>query len=185
MSTKQPDKAGAPLQPAATRPASIPQPRGAQPPAPASQMSQQTLLRVVAKMAIPFILVFGVYVILHGELGPGGGFQGGVILAAGFILYGLVFGSDELRKRIPPKIIDSCMALGALLYACVGLVSMLRGGTFLDYGILTNGTASGNEALGMSLVEYGVGLTVCSVMVTIYIQISERRATVRPEERGL
>lgn len=149
---------------------------------PLEQLSQQTLIRVIAKMTIPFILVFGCYVILHGELGPGGGFQGGVILAAAFILYGLVFGADELRRRIPTSIIDACMALGALLYASVGLASMRLGGTFLDYGMLTRGPAGDNEALGMSLVEYGVGLTVCSVMVTIYLMISERRTTIRPGE---
>ncbi|NVB42413.1 Na(+)/H(+) antiporter subunit B [Pseudenhygromyxa sp. WMMC2535] len=148
-------------------------------------MSQQTLLRVVAKMTVPFILIFGFYVILHGELGPGGGFQGGVILAAAFILYGLVFGADELRRRIPPAIIDACMALGALLYASVGLACVFYGGTFLDYGMLRSNSAGDGEALGMSLVEYGVGLTVCSVMVTIYLQISERRSTIRPGEESL
>lgn len=152
---------------------------------PGEQLSQQTLIRVIAKMTIPFILVFGVYVILHGELGPGGGFQGGVILAAAFILYGLVFGAHELRKRIPPVVIDSCMALGALLYAGVGVASVIRGGTFLDYGMLQPSHAGDGEALGMSLVEYGVGITVCSVMITIYLMISERRATIRPGEEGL
>lgn len=143
---------------------------------PDERMSQQTLVRVVAKMTIPFILVFGLYVILHGELGPGGGFQGGVILAAAFILFGLVFGADELTRRIPAVVWDVCMALGALFYAGVGLVSLLRGGTFLDYGMMKPTHAGDGEALGMSLVEYGVGLTVCSVMVTIYLMISERHA---------
>jgi len=149
-----------------------------------AQMSQQTLIRVVAKMTIPFILAFGFYVILHGELGPGGGFQGGVILAAAFILYGLVFGADELRRRIPPPFIDACMALGALFYAGVGLASLLAGGNFLDYGMLAPEHAGDMEAKGMSLVEYGVGLTVASVMVTIYLMISERRSTLRPGEKA-
>lgn len=152
------------------------------------RMSQQTLIRVVAKMAIPFILVFGIYVILHGELGPGGGFQGGVIVAAGFILYGLVFGADELRRRIPPAIIDSSMALGALIYAGVGLACVFAGGNFLDYGMLEPTSAGEGEALGMTLVEYGVGLTVASVMITIYLMISERSPTPDPtpeQEEGL
>jgi len=152
---------------------------------PEAQLSQQTLVRVIAKMTIPFILAFGIYVILHGELGPGGGFQGGVILAAAFILYGLVFGADELRRRIPPVYIDCGMALGALLYAGVGLACLINGGTFLDYGMLRPDSAGDGEALGMSLVEYGVGLTVCSVMVTIYLMISERRWTIRPGEEAL
>ena len=148
----------------------------------AEQMSQQTLLRVIAKMTIPFILVFGLYVILHGELGPGGGFQGGVIVAAGFILYGLVFGANELVRRIPTVVWDSGMALGALIYAGTGLACLFFGGTFLDYGMLQPTHAGDGEALGMTLVEYGVGITVCSVMVTIYLMISERRATVREGE---
>jgi multicomponent Na+:H+ antiporter subunit B len=149
------------------------------PAGPHERMSQQTLIRVIAKMTIPFILAFGVYVVLHGEIGPGGGFQGGVILAAAFILYGLVFGADELSKRIPPLIIDACMAFGALFYAGVGLWCMLNGGEFLDYGMLKPHAAGDGEALGMSLVEYGVGITVCSVMITVYLMISERRSTVR------
>lgn len=146
------------------------------------QMSEQTLVRVIAKLAVPFILMLGIYVILHGELGPGGGFQGGVIVAAGFILYGLVFGADELRKRIPVVVLDSCMALGALLYAGTGLASLLAGGTFLDYGMLMPHSAGDGEALGLTLVEYGVGITVSSVMTTIYLMISERRSTVRTGE---
>jgi multicomponent Na+:H+ antiporter subunit B len=141
---------------------------------PGEQMSQQTLIRLVAKMTIPFILVFGIYVILHGELGPGGGFQGGVILAAAFILFGLVFGAYELTRRIPAVVFDVSMALGALFYAGVGLVGLARGGTFLDYGLLKPTHSGDGEALGMSLVEYGVGLTVCAVMVTIYLMLSER-----------
>lgn len=141
------------------------------------QLSQQTLIRVIAKITIPFIIIFGLYVIYHGEIGPGGGFQGGVIIAAGFILYGLVFGAEELRDRIPPIIIDSCMALGALIYASVGLACLLRGGTFLDYGMLNPEQAGDAEVLGMTLIEYGVGLTVASVMVTVYLMIGERSSS--------
>lgn len=150
-----------------------------------AQMSQQVLVRVVAKLSVPFILILGLYVILHGELGPGGGFQGGVILAAGIILYGLVFGADEIRRRIPTVLLDSCMALGALMYAGTGLASLLAGGTFLDYGMLMPHSAGDGEALGLTLVEYGVGITVSSVMTTIYLMISERRTTLRPGEEGI
>ena len=142
---------------------------------PDETMSQQTLVRVIAKMTVPFILVLGLYVIFHGELGPGGGFQGGVILAAGFILYGMVFGADELRSRIPVVVFDVGMALGALIYAGTGLASLLAGGTFLDYGMLQPTHAGDGEALGMTLVEYDVGITVCSVMTTIYLMVSDPR----------
>ncbi len=147
-------------------------------------LSQQSLIRVIAKMMIPFIFVFGLYVILHGEVGPGGGFQGGVILAAGFILYGLVFGADELRKRVPPVIFDVGMALGALIYSGTGLACLFYGGTFLDYGMLQPTHAGDGEALGMTLVEYGVGITVCSVMTQIYLIVGERRVAIRKGEVG-
>ena len=136
-------------------------------------MRDQVILRVVAKITIPLILVFGIYVITHGELGPGGGFQGGVILGAGFILYGLIFGVETLEQKIPPVVTDSAMAIGALLYAGTGLANMLAGGRFLDYSMLNLDRVGDAEALGMTLVEYGVGITVASVMVTIYTQIVE------------
>lgn len=136
---------------------------------------EQPLVRLIAKMLLPFIFVFGLYVILHGEVGPGGGFQGGVILAAGFILYGLVFGADELRKRVPPVVFDVGMALGALIYAGTGLACVYFGGTFLDYGMLQPTHAGDGEALGMTLVEYGVGITVCSVMTQIYLIVGGGR----------
>ena len=138
-------------------------------------LSEQTVLRVVCKMLIPFMIIFAVYVVTHGELGPGGGFQGGVIAAAGFIFFGLVFGADKLKERIDPRVVDALMALGVLLYAGVGLWGLLYGSTFLDYGTLNPAHPKEGEPRGMSLVEYGVGLTVTTVFITIYGQLTEPR----------
>lgn len=137
------------------------------------KMRDQVLLRVVAKMIFPFILVFGVYVVTHGEIGPGGGFQGGVILASAFILFGLVFGADELEKRIPPQRVTQGMALGALIYAGCGVATVLMGGRFLDYAALKPHDPAGGEALGMTIVETGVAITVCTVMIGIYLWVTE------------
>lgn len=136
-------------------------------------MKDQVLLRVVAKMLIPFILVFGIYVVTHGELGPGGGFQGGVILAAALILYGLIFGADALEQRIPPERLTQAMALGALMYAGTGLACVLAGGAFMDYAAFRPHDPGGAEALGMTIVETGVAITVSSVMVGVYLWITE------------
>lgn len=138
-------------------------------------MSDQHVLRVVCKMLFPFIIVYALYVITHGELGPGGGFQGGVILGAAFIFYGMVFGATALEKLVPPRLTDSLMAVGVLLYAGTGAQALFAGGNFLDYSMLPPEHASDAEALGMTLVEYGVGITVASVMITIYTQITQRR----------
>lgn len=137
-------------------------------------MKDQVVLRVTCKMLFPFIIIFAVYVITHGEIGPGGGFQGGVILAAAFIFYGLVFGVNELLKRIPQGLIDAGMALGVLLYAGTGLATVFRGGAFLDYSMINPGHPGDAEAIGMTLVEYGVGITVTCVMINVYVQITER-----------
>lgn len=136
-------------------------------------MKDQVVLRVMTKLLVPYMLVFGCYVIAHGELGPGGGFQGGVILAAGFILYGIVYGKAELHRVAPRRVIDALAGMGVLLYAGVGVWTMLLGGRFLDYSVLPAADYGAAEALGMVLVEYGVGITVCTVMITVYDMISE------------
>jgi multicomponent Na+:H+ antiporter subunit B len=132
-------------------------------------MEHQILLRVVTKLLLPFIVLFGLYVIVHGELSPGGGFQGGVLIAVGFILYGIVFGRDDLEKLLPHQVSDLLAAAGVLVYAGTGFACLFAGGHFLDYRALFPTW----PALGLSLVEYGVGITVSMVMVTIYNKITE------------
>ena len=61
-------------------------------------MTQHIILRVLAKLLIPLIMLFGLYVQFHGDYGPGGGFQAGVIFAAAIVLYALIFGIDEARR---------------------------------------------------------------------------------------
>lgn len=85
------------------------------------------IIRVVTKLIIPYILLFGFYVQFHGDFGPGGGFQAGVILASAFILYGLVFGLPAVKMVMPPKVIEKLIALGVLIYAGTGVVTMLLG----------------------------------------------------------
>lgn len=144
------------------------------PPGPAAPepLVQQPVLRQVAKLLIPFVIVFGLYVITHGDYGPGGGFQGGVILAAAYILHALIYGLDEARRVVPRWASDTLAAVGVLFYAGVGLVSLLGGGTFLDYDFLAKDPATG-QPLGMFLVELGVGLTVATVMVTVFTEMVE------------
>ena len=78
-------------------------------------MTQYSILRVVAKLIIPYILLFGLYVQFHGDYGPGGGFQAGVIFAVGFILYGLIFGLDRARRVARARVLESAFAAGILL----------------------------------------------------------------------
>ncbi len=130
-------------------------------------MVEKTVLRVTAKLLIPLIILFALYVQFHGDFGPGGGFQAGVIFAAAFILYGLIFGISTARQAITTGFIRVLLSLGVLLYAGTGIAAMLMGGEFLDYSVLGK-TALSGQHLGILLVEFGVGMTVAGAMISIF-----------------
>ena len=131
-------------------------------------MNEFIVLRVVTKALVPFILLFALYVQTHGDFGPGGGFQAGVIFASGFILYGLVFGIGAIRRVFPSRLLLLLASLGVLIFAGTGVAAILMGGNYLEYAAFAEGSVPGNH-IGIWLVELGVGLTVSSVMVTIFI----------------
>ncbi|MBM3394529.1 MAG: Na(+)/H(+) antiporter subunit B [Betaproteobacteria bacterium] len=138
-------------------------------------MSRDLVLRVIGKMLIPFILLFAVYVQFHGELGPGGGFQAGVILAASIILYALIFGLQAARRLMPDALVENMVAAGVLLYGLVGVAGMVLGGNFLDYFILHADSVQG-QLRGVFWVEVGVAITVSGVMLKIFYLFAGRGA---------
>ncbi len=140
-------------------------------------MQRQTILRVVSKLLIPYILLFALYVQFHGDYGPGGGFQAGVIFAAGFALYGLVFGIDAAKRVAPPRVMESLAAVGVLIYAGTGVWTMLRGGNFLEYSVLVPHHPAHGQHWGILLVELGVGTAVAAVMITIFYAFAGRRSS--------
>jgi len=138
------------------------------------RVQEKIVLRIVGKGLIPFILLFALYVQFHGDYGPGGGFQAGVIFAAGLILHGLIFGLDELRRAVPPLVVEIGIAIGALLYGGVGVVAMFLGGEFLSYGVLDPHDPAHGQHLGILWVELGVGITVAFVMLGIFYAFAGR-----------
>ena len=130
-------------------------------------MNTQSVLRVVAKFMIPFIFLFALYVQFHGDFGPGGGFQAGVIFAVGFILYALIYGIENARKVLPAWLTRVLLSAGVMLYAGVGVAGLLLGGNFLNYSVLAADPVAGQH-LGILLIEFGVGTTVAATMVTIF-----------------
>jgi multicomponent Na+:H+ antiporter subunit B len=136
-------------------------------------MKHHLILRVVAKILIPFIMLFALYVQLHGDYGPGGGFQAGVIFAAAIILYAIIFGLDVARRVMPLALIRVMIAAGVLIYAGVGVASLLMGGSFLDYSALAHDPVHGQH-LGILLVELGVGITVAAVMIAVFFVFAGR-----------
>jgi multicomponent Na+:H+ antiporter subunit B len=142
--------------------------------APAPMREQQRVLRVIAKLLIPFILLFGLYVQFHGDYGPGGGFQAGVIFAAGVILYALVFGLEPARRGVPMPALRPLVAFGVLLYGGVGVVSLLLGGAYLDYNVLAPDDPAHGQHMGILLVELGVGITVTAAMIMLFFSFAGR-----------
>lgn len=154
-------------------------------------MKSFPVIRVVSKLIIPYILLFGLYVQFHGDFGPGGGFQAGVIFAAALILYGLVFGIPAAMRVAPPQVVEKMIAAGVILYAGTGFLTMFLGhedehghfqGNFLDYDALEHDLLPGflphGQHLGIFLVELGVGITVTAVMTMIFYCFAGRE----PEE---
>ena len=144
-------------------------------------MKQHLVLRVVAKMLIPPILLFALYVQFHGDFGPGGGFQAGVIFAAAFILYALVFGLETARRVVPEGVVRAAMAVGLLIYTGVGFAGLLLGGNYLNYSVLAENQKAGQH-LGITLIEFGVGTTVAAVMITIFFAFAGRSSRMSDED---
>ena len=136
-------------------------------------MRHDLVLRVVAKLLIPFIVLFALYVQFHGDFGPGGGFQAGVILAAAFVLYALIFGLASARKVVPEPLVEAMMALGVLIYAGVGVAGIVLGGNYLDFFVLDPDTIIGQHR-GIFWVEIGVAVTVSGVMLKIFYMFADR-----------
>ncbi len=144
-------------------------------------MSHHFVIRIVAKLLIPFILLFGLYVQFHGDFGPGGGFQAGVIFASAFVLYALIYGVDKARQVLPDDVLRVGIALGVLLFGGTGVASMMLGANYLDYSPFAHDPAHGQH-LGIFIVELGVGITVASVMATLFFLFAGR-GDLDPSER--
>jgi multicomponent Na+:H+ antiporter subunit B len=137
---------------------------------------RHAILRVLSKLLIPLIMLFALYVQFHGDYGPGGGFQAGVIFGAAIILYALMFGLEAAKKVFPPRVLEFFVAFGVLLYGGVGVDAILLGGNFLDYGRLAHESVHGQH-LGILLVELGVGITVAAVMASLFFLFAGRGRT--------
>ena len=157
------------------RPAS-PAKRRARPDGSAIGLRDDLIPRVVARLLVPFILLFGLYVQFHGEYGPGGGFQAGALIAAAFILYALVEGEGRTLEALPEKALMALTAAGALLYGGVGLAGIVLGSEFLDYSVLASNPVKGQQ-IGIILIELGVGMTVTGVLLSIFHAFAAREQT--------
>lgn len=131
----------------------------------------------VTRFLIPFIQLFSCYVIFHGHYSPGGGFQGGALLAASLILQRIVCGKEEGLRTFSTRAALLSGIAGLLVYAGVGTISLFCGGRFLDYAALPGFQWLGLpelRATGILIIEIGVAAAVLGTMVFIYDQLTEK-----------
>ena len=138
-----------------------------------SEVPARPILQVMTKFMVPFILLFALYVQFHGDFGPGGGFQAGVIFSVAIILYTLTFSQYDGMQLAPPKLLKPLAALGVLIYGGTGVWTLFKGGDFLDYNVLSDDPVAGQH-LGILLIEFGVGLTVACVMILMFFAFISR-----------
>ncbi|HUV59203.1 MAG TPA: Na(+)/H(+) antiporter subunit B [Desulfatiglandales bacterium] len=150
-------------------------------------ITDDIIIRTVSRVLVPFIQIYALYVIMHGHYSPGGGFQGGVILGASFILYLITHGLKDAKKRISELKAGLFSSFGLLIYSGIGLLCLILGSNYLDYGRLSTilrVIPAQARSLGILGVEIGVGIAVMAVMFSIFFDIST--GGVLPEdEEGL
>jgi multicomponent Na+:H+ antiporter subunit B len=136
-------------------------------------VSLDVILRVGTKLILPFMLLFALYVQFHGDYGPGGGFQAGVIAGGMVILVAITFGLGAAKRIAPQRLVEYMVPLGVLVFAGTGIVSFFFGKNFLDYSVLGHDPVHARE-LGILLVELGVLITVSGTMVALFYAFAER-----------
>jgi multicomponent Na+:H+ antiporter subunit B len=137
--------------------------------------SDDIIIKTLARVLVPFILLYALYVIMHGHHSPGGGFQGGVIMGASLVLLVITHGLKETQKRMSEKSVAIFSSLGVLIYAGIGVLCLILLGNFLDYSKLAkllNVPLAQARSLGILGVEIGVGLAVMAVMFSIFYNIA-------------
>ncbi len=135
------------------------------------------IIRTTCNLVFPVIQVFALYVVAHGHHSPGGGFQGGVMLGASYILLALSCGLPAAKRRLGERQTIVLAAIGVIVFAGWGVACVLFGGNFLDYAALDPiipGDVQMARSHSMLGVEIGVAFTVTAIMFVIYANLSTR-----------
>lgn len=131
---------------------------------------ESPIILMGARLLSPYIMLFGLYVIAHGHYSPGGGFQGGALLAASILLVRLASGRQVANTQLKETLTMPLALAGISIYFGIGLVSVMMGGYFLDYSELP---IPGLEPAmlrfyGILIIEIGIGLGVMGILVMLF-----------------
>jgi len=136
-------------------------------------MNNDLILRIGTKLILPFIVLFALYVQFHGDYGPGGGFQAGVIAAGAIILLVITCGLEYGQRVVSRRVAQFMVPLGVLIYAGTGVAGLLLGKNYLDYSVLGHDPVHARE-WGIFAVEFGVLVTVSGTMLSMFYAFVER-----------
>lgn len=132
---------------------------------------EDLVIKIICRILIPFIQLFALYTIAHGHSSAGGGFQGGAIFGASFILLGIAYGKDVVLKKVSELVNTLFNSLGVMLYVLAGLIGIFFGGKFLQYDIIPLVSPQFASKMLIDVIEFGIGLTVASIMITIFKEL--------------
>lgn len=137
---------------------------------------KDVIVKTISRIVIPFIQVYGIFIILHGHVSPGGGFSGGAMVGTSLILFTLVFGIDRAKKKFSHRLSEFAESGGIILYIFVGIIGMIVTGSFLS-------NASAGFPLGepgtllsagmIPLLMIGIGIKVTSTIITLFHTLIE------------
>ncbi len=135
---------------------------------------EDVVIQMLSRMLIPLMQVFSLYVFAHGHSSPGGGFQGGCIMAAAFILIVIAYDLREAKRRFREKALLVFCCLGVFVYVGTGWLCLLLGSNFLDYSFLSKVLPTDPikaRYYGMAMIELGVEITVMAIMLSIFLDL--------------
>jgi multicomponent Na+:H+ antiporter subunit B len=134
------------------------------------RQEESPIILLGSRLLSPYIMLFGLYVIFFGHYSPGGGFQGGTLLAASILLIRLSGGRRVSRLQIQEFATTPLAVIGVIIYFATGLAAMVMGGYFLDYELLpfTGMEPAMVRYWGILIIEVGIGLAVMAILVMIY-----------------
>jgi multicomponent Na+:H+ antiporter subunit B len=130
------------------------------------------IVKTITRLTVGLILLFGIYIVLHGHLSPGGGFAGGVIIALSFVHLMLAFGKDIAVSKVSKNLASNLESLGALMFLSIALIGFLGGSFFLN--ILSKGKpfhlfSAGTIPLSNVAISLKVGVGLFAIFLALVI----------------
>ncbi|OFW56157.1 MAG: hypothetical protein A2W01_09330 [Candidatus Solincola sediminis] len=147
-----------------------------------SPVPASPVVKTMVRFLAPFIILFSVYTILHGEISPGGGFQGGAIVGASIIIFTTIFGLWEASRRIPQKFRVPLEGSAFIIFFIVGILGIVGGGNFLTYAWpnIANNLQPSVVLWLTIIVEIGIGLGGAMVLISILFAMMREEEAIAP-----